>query len=62
MTKMGKQGGNERKIEGIFILWFNKDRGGSKKGQLKRWDFEDEESWNAYNDQREAMPKYVFCL
>ena len=33
--------------------------GGSKKGKLKRWDFDDEESWNEYNDQREAMPKYV---
>eukprot|EP00026_Physarum_polycephalum_P004660 Phypoly_transcript_04682.p1 GENE.Phypoly_transcript_04682~~Phypoly_transcript_04682.p1 ORF type:complete len:686 (+),score=202.70 Phypoly_transcript_04682:116-2059(+) len=36
------------------------DMGGSKKGKLKRWDFDDEESWNAYNDQREAMPKAAF--
>lgn len=36
--------------------------GGSKKGKLKRWDFDDEESWNEYNDQREAMPKYFNFL
>jgi len=36
------------------------DMGGSKKGKLKRWDFDDEEAWNAYNDQREAMPKAAF--
>jgi IK cytokine len=33
---------------------------GSKRSKLKRWDFDDEESWNAYNDQREAMPKAAF--
>jgi len=36
------------------------DMGGSKKGKLKRWDFDDDESWNEYNDQREAMPKAAF--
>jgi len=33
---------------------------GTKRNKLKRWDFDDEESWNAYNDQREAMPKAAF--
>jgi IK cytokine len=33
---------------------------GTKKNKLKRWDFDDEESWNAYNDQREATPKAAF--
>jgi len=33
---------------------------GAKRNKLKRWDFEDEESWNAYNDHREAMPKAAF--
>lgn len=27
---------------------------GTKRNKLKRWDFEDEEQWNAYNDQREV--------
>jgi len=36
------------------------DMGGNKKAKLKRWDFEDEESWSAYNDMREATPKAAF--
>jgi len=33
---------------------------GTKRNKLKRWDFDDEESWNAYNEQREATPKAAF--
>jgi len=30
------------------------------KGRLHRWDFETEEEWAKYNDQKEAMPKAAF--
>lgn len=30
------------------------------KGRLHRWDFETEEEWAAYNEQKEAMPKAAF--
>lgn len=30
------------------------------KGRLHRWDFETEEEWATYNEQKEAMPKAAF--
>ncbi|XP_062503070.1 protein Red-like [Corticium candelabrum] len=33
---------------------------GNKKGPLKRWDFETEEEYREYMDQKEAMPKAAF--
>jgi IK cytokine len=33
---------------------------GNKKGPLTRWDFEDEDKYNAYMEKREAMPKAAF--
>ncbi|ONM37326.1 60S ribosomal protein L12-3 [Zea mays] len=33
---------------------------GEAKGRLHRWDFETEEEWAKYNDQKEAMPKAAF--
>ena len=30
------------------------------KGCLHRWDFETEEEWATYNEQKEAMPKAAF--
>ncbi|KAI3912867.1 hypothetical protein MKW98_012809 [Papaver atlanticum] len=36
------------------------DMGGRAKGRLHRWDFETEEDWATYNDQKEAMPKAAF--
>nr|CBX25386.1 hypothetical_protein [Oryza brachyantha] len=30
------------------------------KGRLHRWDFETEEEWAKYNDEKEAMPKAAF--
>lgn len=36
------------------------DMGGRAKGRLHRWDFETEEEWAKYNDQKEAMPKAAF--
>ncbi|XP_047084983.1 suppressor of mec-8 and unc-52 protein homolog 2-like [Lolium rigidum] len=36
------------------------DMGGREKGRLHRWDFETEEEWAKYNDQKEAMPKAAF--
>lgn len=30
------------------------------KGRLHRWDFETEEEWAKYNEQKEAMPKAAF--
>lgn len=30
------------------------------KGGLHRWDFETEEEWEKYNEQKEAMPKAAF--
>ncbi|KAL9234932.1 hypothetical protein vseg_009744 [Gypsophila vaccaria] len=36
------------------------DMGGRAKGRLHRWDFETEEEWAQYNDQKEAMPKAAF--
>jgi hypothetical protein len=30
------------------------------KGRLHRWDFETEEEWAKYNDQKAAMPKAAF--
>lgn len=36
------------------------DMGGRAKGRLHRWDFETEEEWATYNDQKEAMPKAAF--
>lgn len=30
------------------------------KGRLHRWDFETEEDWAKYNEQKEAMPKAAF--
>ncbi|XP_057967288.1 suppressor of mec-8 and unc-52 protein homolog 2 [Malania oleifera] len=36
------------------------DMGGRAKGRLHRWDFETEEEWAAYNEQKEAMPKAAF--
>lgn len=31
-----------------------------EKGWLHRWDFETEEEWATYNEQKEAMPKAAF--
>ncbi|RAL43771.1 unnamed protein product [Cuscuta campestris] len=36
------------------------DMGGRAKGRLHRWDFETDEEWAAYNEQKEAMPKAAF--
>ncbi|KAK2645111.1 hypothetical protein Ddye_020306 [Dipteronia dyeriana] len=36
------------------------DMGGRAKGRLHRWDFESEEDWATYNEQKEAMPKAAF--
>lgn len=36
------------------------DMGGRAKGRLHRWDFETEEEWAQYNEQKEAMPKAAF--
>ncbi|VVB09074.1 unnamed protein product [Arabis nemorensis] len=36
------------------------DMGGKAKGGLHRWDFETEEEWEKYNEQKEAMPKAAF--
>ncbi|CAN1136093.1 Suppressor of mec-8 and unc-52 protein homolog 2 [Linum perenne] len=36
------------------------DMGGQAKGRLHRWDFETEEDWAKYNEQKEAMPKAAF--
>ncbi|CAI9097350.1 OLC1v1033750C1 [Oldenlandia corymbosa var. corymbosa] len=36
------------------------DMGGKAKGRLHRWDFETEEEWAKYNEQKEAMPKAAF--
>lgn len=30
------------------------------KGRRHRWDFETEEEWASYNEQKEAMPKAAF--
>ncbi|EEF46207.1 suppressor of mec-8 and unc-52 protein homolog 2 [Ricinus communis] len=36
------------------------DMGGRAKGRLHRWDFETEEEWAKYNEQKEAMPKAAY--
>ncbi|MFS7991172.1 putative protein RED [Helianthus anomalus] len=36
------------------------DMGGGAKRRLHRWDFEIEEEWATYNEQKEAMPKAAF--
>ncbi|KAL8135068.1 hypothetical protein AgCh_009910 [Apium graveolens] len=36
------------------------DMGGRAKGRLHRWDFETDEDWATYNEQKEAMPKAAF--
>ncbi|XP_047946636.1 suppressor of mec-8 and unc-52 protein homolog 2 isoform X1 [Salvia hispanica] len=36
------------------------DMGGRAKGRLHRWDFETEEEWAKYNEEKEAMPKAAF--
>ncbi|XP_010258660.1 PREDICTED: suppressor of mec-8 and unc-52 protein homolog 2 [Nelumbo nucifera] len=36
------------------------DMGSRAKGRLHRWDFETEEEWATYNEQKEAMPKAAF--
>ncbi|KAH6818406.1 RED family protein [Perilla frutescens var. frutescens] len=36
------------------------DMGGRAKGRLHRWDFETEDEWTKYNEQKEAMPKAAF--
>ncbi|KAL6974451.1 Smu-2 suppressor of mec-8 and unc-52 protein [Sarracenia purpurea var. burkii] len=36
------------------------DMGGRAKGRLHQWDFETEEEWAKYNEQKEAMPKAAF--
>ncbi|KAF8032636.1 hypothetical protein BT93_D1532 [Corymbia citriodora subsp. variegata] len=36
------------------------DMGGRAKGRLHRWDFETEDEWATYNEQKEAMPKAAF--
>ncbi|CAM6089290.1 unnamed protein product [Calypogeia fissa] len=36
------------------------DMGGRAKGRMHRWDFETEEEWATYNEQKEAMPKAAF--
>ncbi|XVF48826.1 hypothetical protein PTKIN_Ptkin03bG0219500 [Pterospermum kingtungense] len=36
------------------------DTGGRAKGRLHQWDFETEEEWATYNEQKEAMPKAAF--
>ena len=33
---------------------------GNKKGPVKRWDFENEEDYNKYMENKEAMPKAAF--
>ena len=33
---------------------------GNKKGPIKRWDFENEDDYAAYQSNREALPKYVY--
>jgi len=33
---------------------------GNRKGPIKRWDFENEEEYNSYMENREAMPKAAF--
>ena len=32
---------------------------GNKKGPIKRWDFETEEDYHSYMENREALPKLV---
>ena len=32
----------------------------NRQGCLHRWDFETEEEWATYNEQKEAMPKAAF--
>jgi IK cytokine len=44
----------------ISILHSNADNPEQAKGRLHRWDFETEEEWAKYNDQKEAMPKAAF--
>eukprot|EP00899_Mesostigma_viride_P014265 jgi/Mesvir1/2283/Mv19322-RA.2 len=36
------------------------DMGAKAKGRMHRWDFETEEEWSAYNENKEAMPKAAF--
>jgi len=36
------------------------DTGSQKKNRLRRWDFETEDAWNRYNDQKEATPRAAF--
>ncbi|KAG6739527.1 hypothetical protein POTOM_057128 [Populus tomentosa] len=36
------------------------DMGGRAKGRLHRWDFDTEDEWAKYNEQKEAMPKAAF--
>ncbi|XP_078444613.1 RED family protein isoform X2 [Wolffia australiana] len=36
------------------------DMGARAKGRLHRWDFETEEEWATYNEQKEATPKAAF--
>lgn len=36
------------------------DMGGRAKGRLHRWDFETEDEWAKYNEQKEAMPKAAY--
>ncbi|XP_078356327.1 protein Red-like [Oculina patagonica] len=33
---------------------------GNKKGPIKRWDFENEEDYHSYMENREALPKAAF--
>ncbi|KAL0008185.1 hypothetical protein SO802_009687 [Lithocarpus litseifolius] len=66
------QGGGEGKAmyidaEGTFrpqrllqIAESFNDGANKAKGCLHRWDFETEEEWATYNEQKEAMPKAAF--
>ncbi len=38
-----------------YFSWFFQ-----AKGRLHRWDFESEDDWAKYNEQKEAMPKAAF--
>ncbi|KAK6147555.1 hypothetical protein DH2020_018467 [Rehmannia glutinosa] len=45
------------------VVWYNKGDFSffeQAKGRLHRWDFETEEEWATYNEQKEAMPKAAF--
>jgi len=43
-------------IKALFLLYK-----GNKKGPVKRWDFDTEDDYSAYQSKREALPKYKTC-